>query len=161
MNIVVLDGGTTNPGDISWAPLEALGSVTVYGDTPAECLAERAKDAEAVIVNRAVLSRTVLEALPRLRYIGTLATGFNTIDVRAARERGVTVCNVPLYCAETVAQFTISLLLALCCRVERLSNMTRAGGWSDAVETAHTALPVLELTGKTFGVLGFGSIGRP
>ena len=159
MNIVVLDGGTTNPGDISWAPLEALGSVTVYGDTPAECLAERAKDAEAVIVNRAVLSRTVLEALPRLRYIGTLATGFNTIDVRAARERGVTVCNVPLYCAETVAQFTISLLLALCCRVERLSNMTRAGGWSDAVETAHTALPVLELTGKTLGVLGFGSIG--
>lgn len=159
MNIVVLDGGTTNPGDISWAPLEALGSVTVYGDTPAERLAERAKDAEAVIVNRAVLSRTVLEALPRLRYIGTLATGFNTIDVRAARERGVTVCNVPLYCAETVAQFTISLLLALCCRVERLSDMTRASGWSDAVEAAHTALPVLELAGKTLGVLGFGSIG--
>lgn len=160
MDIVVLDGGTTNPGDLSWAPLEALGRVTVYDSTPADCVVKRAQDAEALIVNRIVLNRAVLDALPKLRYIGTLATGYNTIDVRAAREKGVTVCNVPLYCVETVAQLTLALLLALCCRVERLSAVTRSGGWNDAVEATHTTAPILELSGKTLGILGFGNIGR-
>ena len=160
MDIVVLDGGTTNPGDLSWAPLEALGRVTVYDSTPADCVVRRAQDAEALIVNRIVLNRAVLDALPKLRYIGTLATGYNTIDVRAAREKGVTVCNVPLYCVETVAQLTLALLLALCCRVEHLSAVTRSGGWNDAVEATHTTAPILELSGKTLGILGFGNIGR-
>lgn len=160
MDIVVLDGGTTNPGDLSWAPLEALGRVTVYDSTPADCVVKRAQDAEALIVNRIVLNRAVLDALPKLRYIGTLATGYNTIDVRAAREKGVTVCNVPLYCVETVAQLTLALLLALCCRVEQLSAVTRSGGWNDAVEATHTTAPILELSGKTLGILGFGNIGR-
>lgn len=160
MDIVVLDGGTTNPGDLSWAPLEALGRVTVYDSTPADCVVRRAQDAEALIVNRIVLNRAVLDALPKLRYIGTLATGYNTIDVRAAREKGVTVCNVPLYCVETVAQLTLALLLALCCRVEQLSAVTRSGGWNDAVEATHTTAPILELSGKTLGILGFGNIGR-
>lgn len=160
MDIVVLDGGTTNPGDLSWAPLEALGRVTVYDSTPADCVVRRAQDAEALIVNRIVLNRAVLDALPKLRYIGTLATGYNTIDVRAAREKGVTVCNVPLYCVETVAQLTLALLLALCNRVEQLSAVTRSGGWSDAVEATHTTAPILELSGKTLGILGFGNIGR-
>ena len=160
MDIVVLDGGTTNPGDLSWAPLEALGRVTVYDSTPADCVVKRARDAEALIVNRIVLNRAVLDALPKLRYIGTLATGYNTIDVRAAREKGVTVCNVPLYCVETVAQLTFALLLALCCRVEQLSAVTRSGGWNDAVEATHTTAPILELSGKTLGILGFGNIGR-
>lgn len=160
MDIVVLDGGTTNPGDLSWAPLEALGRVTVYDSTPADCVVKRAQDAEALIVNRIVLNRAVLDALPKLRYIGTLATGYNTIDVRAAREKGVTVCNVPLYCVETVAQLTLALLLALCCRVEQLSAVTRSGGWNDAVEATHTTAPILELSGKTLGTLGFGNIGR-
>lgn len=160
MDIVVLDGGTTNPGDLSWAPLEALGRVTVYDSTPADCVVKRAQDAEALIVNRIVLNRAVLDALPKLRYIGTLATGYNTIDVRAAREKGVTVCNVPLYCVETVAQLTLALLLALCCRVEQLSAVTRNGGWNDAVEATHTTAPILELSGKTLGILGFGNIGR-
>lgn len=160
MDIVVLDGGTTNPGDLSWAPLEALGRVTVYDSTPADCVVKRARDAEALIVNRIVLNRAVLDALPKLRYIGTLATGYNTIDVRAAREKGVTVCNVPLYCVETVAQLTLALLLALCCRVEQLSAVTRSGGWNDAVEATHTTAPILELSGKTLGILGFGNIGR-
>ena len=149
MDIVVLDGGTTNPDDLSWAPLEALGRVTVYDSTPADCVVKRARDAEALIVNRIVLNRAVLDALPKLRYIGTLATGYNTIDVRAAREKGVTVCNVPLYCVETVAQLTFALLLALCCRVEHLSAVTRSGGWNDAVEATHTTAPILELSGKT------------
>lgn len=160
MDIVVLDGGTTNPGDLSWAPLEALGRVTVYDSTPADCVVKRAQNAEALIVNRIVLNRAVLDALPKLRYIGTLATGYNTIDVRAAREKGVTVCNVPLYCVETVAQLTLALLLALCCRVEQLSAVTRSGGWNDAVEATHTTAPILELSGKTLGILGFGNIGR-
>ena len=160
MDIVVLDGGTTNPGDLSWAPLEALGRVTVYDATPADCVVKRAQDAEALIVNRIVLNRAVLDALPKLRYIGTLATGYNTIDVRAAREKGVTVCNVPLYCVETVAQLTLALLLALCNRVEHLSAVTRSGGWNDAVEATHTTAPILELSGKTLGILGFGNIGR-
>lgn len=160
MDIVVLDGGTTNPGDLSWAPLEALGRVTVYDSTPADCVVKRAQDAEALIVNRIVLNRAVLDALPKLRYIGTLATGYNTIDVRAAREKGVTVCNVPLYCVETVAQLTLALLLALCCRVEHLSAVTRSGGWNDAIEATHTTAPILELSGKTLGILGFGNIGR-
>lgn len=160
MDIVVLDGGTTNPGDLSWAPLEALGRVTVYDSTPADCVVRRAQDAEALIVNRIALNRAVLDALPKLRYIGTLATGYNTIDVRAAREKGVTVCNVPLYCVETVAQLTLALLLALCCRVEQLSAVTRSGGWNDAVEATHTTAPILELSGKTLGILGFGNIGR-
>lgn len=160
MDIVVLDGGTTNPGDLSWAPLEAFGRVTVYDSTPADCVVKRAQDAEALIVNRIVLNRAVLDALPKLRYIGTLATGYNTIDVRAAREKGVTVCNVPLYCVETVAQLTLALLLALCCRVEQLSAVTRSGGWNDAVEATHTTAPILELSGKTLGILGFGNIGR-
>lgn len=160
MDIVVLDGGTTNPGDLSWAPLEALGRVTVYDSTPADCVVKRAQDSEALIVNRIVLNRAVLDALPKLRYIGTLATGYNTIDVRAAREKGVTVCNVPLYCVETVAQLTLALLLALCNRVEHLSAVTRSGGWNDAVEATHTTAPILELSGKTLGILGFGNIGR-
>lgn len=160
MDIVVLDGGTTNPGDLSWAPLEALGRVTVYDSTPADCVVRRAQNAEALIVNRIVLNRAVLDALPKLRYIGTLATGYNTIDVRAAREKGVTVCNVPLYCVETVAQLTLALLLALCNRVEQLSAVTRSGGWNDAVEATHTTAPILELSGKTLGILGFGNIGR-
>lgn len=160
MDIVVLDGGTTNPGDLSWAPLEALGRVTVYDSTPADCVVKRAQDAEALIVNRIVLNRAVLDALPKLRYIGTLATGYNAIDVRAAREKGVTVCNVPLYCVETVAQLTLALLLALCNRVEHLSAVTRSGGWNDAVEATHTTAPILELSGKTLGILGFGNIGR-
>ncbi len=160
MNIVVLDGGTTNPGDVSWAPLEALGDVTVYGETPAANVVERAKDADAILVNRIVLSRAVLDALPKLRYIGTLATGFNTIDVRAAREKGIVVCNVPLYCVETVAQLTFALLLHLCNHVQTLSDTTRAGGWNDAIRATHTTLPILELSGKALGIVGFGHIGR-
>ena len=161
MDIVVLDGGTTNPGDLSWAPLEALGRVTVYDSTPADCVVRsRAGRGSAHRQPASMLNRAVLDALPKLRYIGTLATGYNTIDVRAAREKGVTVCNVPLYCVETVAQLTLALLLALCCRVEQLSAVTRSGGWNDAVEATHTTAPILELSGKTLGILGFGNIGR-
>ena len=111
MHIVILDSGSTNPGDVSWAPLRALGSVTVYDSTEPEEIVERAKDAEAVILNRNVISRDIMQKLPKLRFIGLLATGYNTVDVKAAGELGITVCNVPLYCVETVAQQAFELIL--------------------------------------------------
>ena len=125
MHIVILDGGSTNPGDVSWAPLRALGSVTVYDSTKPEEIVERAKDAEAVILNRNVISREIMQKLPKLRFIGLLATGYNTVDVKAAGELGITVCNVPLYCVETVAQQAFALLLELCNLTEKISAATR------------------------------------
>ena len=160
MKIVILDGGTTNPGDVSWAPLTAIGEVTAYDSTPAELVIERAKDAEAVIMNRIVMSRAVMDALPKLRYIGALATGYNTIDVEAAREKGITVCNVPFYCVETVAQQTFALLLELCNHTGAISAVTRAGGWNDAITMSHSSHALFELYGKTLGIFGFGNIGQ-
>lgn len=160
MKIVILDGGTTNPGDVSWAPLAAIGEVTAYDSTPAELVIERAKDAEAVIMNRIVMSRAVMDALPKLRYIGALATGYNTIDVEAAREKGITVCNVPFYCVETVAQQTFALLLELCNHTGAISAATRAGGWNDAITMSHSSHAMFELYGKTLGIFGFGNIGQ-
>ena len=160
LRIVILDGGTTNPGDVSWAPLEAIGHVTAYDNTPAELVIERAKDADAVIMNRIVMSREVMSALPKLRFIGALATGFNTIDVAAAREKGITVCNVPFYCVETVAQQALALLLELCNHTAAISDTTLAGGWNDGIRMSYTTHALFELTGKTLGVFGFGNIGR-
>ncbi len=160
MKIVILDGGTTNPGDISWEPIEKLGEVTAYDSTPAELVIERAKDAEAVIMNRIVMSREVMEQLPKLKYIGTLATGFNTIDTVAAKEMGITVCNVPFYCVETVAQLAFALLLALCNQVETHSAVTRAGGWEESIKMSYSTHPIFELVGKTLGIVGYGNIGR-
>ena len=160
MHIVILDGKTTNPGDISWAPLEALGTVTAYDYTPPEEIVSRAKDCEAIIMNRARMTREVMEALPKLRFIGALATGYNTIDVAAAHELGVTVCNVPLYCVETVAQQAFALLLELTNHTAALSRTTRAGGWDDAITMSYTTHDLFELTGKTLGIFGFGNIGR-
>lgn len=160
MKIVILDGGTTNPGDVSWAPIEAIGDVTAYDATPASLVVERARDAEAVIMNRIVMSREVMNALPKLHYIGTLATGYNTIDVSAAREKGITVCNVPFYCVETVAQQTFALLLELCNHTGAISDVTRAGGWNDGITMSYTSHALFELHGKTLGIFGFGNIGQ-
>ena len=160
VNIVVLDGGTTNPGDLSWEPLERLGRLTVYEETPAPLVVERLQGAQAVILNRIVLGREEFSRLPQLRYAGTLATGYNTIDTGAARELGVTVCNVPHYCETAVAQHALALLLCLCNKVQRSSDLTRAGQWSQAVEESHRSLLPVELAGKTLGIVGFGNTGR-
>ena len=122
VKIVVLDGGTTNPGDISWAPLEALGDLTVYPNTPRELLLERARGAGALITNRVRLDRETVNALPELRYIGTLSIGVNQVDGAAARERGIPLCNVPYYCVEAVAQHALSLLLCLTSHGESYSQ---------------------------------------
>ncbi len=160
MNIVVLDGGTTNPGDLSWEPLERLGNLTVYHETPSQLVLERLRNAQAVILNRNVLGREEFSQLPQLRYVGTLATGYNTIDTQAAREFGVTVCNVPHYCETSVAQHALALLLCLCNKVQRSSDLTRAGHWTQAVEESHQSLLPVELAGKTLGLVGFGSTGQ-
>lgn len=160
MHIVILDGGSTNPGDVSWAPLRALGSVTVYDSTKPEEIVERAKNAEAVILNRNVISREIMQKLPKLRFIGLLATGYNTVDVKAAGELGITVCNVPLYCVETVAQQAFALLLELCNHTEKISAATRGGDWDKAETMSHSTHPLFELYGKTLGIVGFGHIGQ-
>lgn len=152
MHIVILDGGSTNPGDVSWAPLRALGSVTVYDSTKPEEIVERAKNAEAVILNRNVISREIMQKLPKLRFIGLLATGYNTVDVKAAGELGITVCNVPLYCVETVAQQAFALLLELCNHTEKISAATRGGDWDKAETMSHSTHPLFELYGKTLGM---------
>ncbi len=160
MRIVILDGGTTNPGDVSWAPLEALGELTVYDKTAPEEVIPRAKGAEALILNRVQMTREVLSQLPDLKFIGMLATGYNSIDTGAAREQGVAVCNVPSYCTETVAQQAFTLLLALCGNVHKYTELVRAGDWDRAVALNTGAYPLYELTGKTLGIVGYGSIGK-
>lgn len=160
MHIVILDAYSANPGDISWSPLEAFGRVEVYDDTDPEQVVERAAQAEILIVNRVALSKETLRRLPRLRYIGTLATGYNTIDVKAAAQLGIPVCNVPDYCTGAVAQMTFALLLELVCHVKTHSDLVRAGCWSASKELCYRDIPLVGLEGKTMGILGYGAIGR-
>lgn len=160
MKIVILDGHATNPGDISWRPVAELGELAVYDQTPVEEIPLRAAGAEVLITNKTPISRETLEKLPGLRYIGTLATGYNVIDVDAARERGIPVCNVPSYCTRAVAQMTFALLLSLTNHVTLHSDSVRAGTWCRSKEFCYWALPLYELEHKTMGILGYGSIGR-
>ena len=165
MKIVVLDGYTENPGDLSWAGFEALGSLTVYDRTPfvegnAEIL-RRARGAEAVIVNKTPLSAETIGALlPELRYIGVLATGFNVVDIAAAKAAGIPVCNIPTYGTTAVAQFAMALLLELCHHVADHSRSVKAGDWSRCPDFCYWNTPLIELAGKTFGVIGYGRIGQ-
>ncbi|MDO4459938.1 MAG: D-2-hydroxyacid dehydrogenase [Clostridia bacterium] len=160
MNIVILDGKTTNPGDISWEPLETLGNLTIYDDTPAELVTERAKDADAVIINRIVMSRDVMKSLPKLKYIGLFATGYNAVDTDAATEFGITVCNVPFYCVETVAQQAFALLLELCNHVYAHSELIKRDCYQKSIAINYSSHPMFELFGKTLGIVGYGNIGR-
>ncbi len=160
MKIIVLDGFTLNPGDISWASLEALGDVTVYDRTSAELTLERIGDADAVFTNKTVLSREILENCPGLRFIGVLATGYNVVDVVAAKERGIPVCNVPTYGTMSVAQFATALLLELCHQVGRHSETARAGQWAKGEDWCYWLNPLVELHGKNLGIIGFGRIGQ-
>lgn len=160
MRIVVLDGYTTNPGDLSWEPLARLGELTVYEDTPPELVVARAKDADALLYNRVLMTAELLEKLPRLRYLGTFSTGVNTTDLAAAAQRGIPVCNIPSYCEDTVAQFTFSLLLALCNHVESHHRVLMQEGWHESVEAGIRQMPFIELAGKTLGLFGYGNIAR-
>jgi len=160
MKIVVLDGYTLNPGDLSWDTLNALGSCTVHDRTPPEETLARCAGCEAVLTNKVVLSSQHLDALPGLRYIGVLATGTNVVDVPAAAARGVVVTNVPDYSSPSVAQLTIALLLELALQVGSHSAGVRAGRWSRSKDFSYADHPLIELEGRTLGVVGYGAIGR-
>ncbi|WP_313185203.1 D-2-hydroxyacid dehydrogenase [Lacrimispora sp.] len=160
MKIVVLDGYTENPGDLSWSGFEALGELTVYDRTPLETIIERIGDAEAVIVNKTPISAEVLDACPGIRYVGVLATGYNVVDVKAAKEKGVTVTNIPAYGTASVAQFAFALLLEICHHVTHHSNAVYEGRWENNADWCFWDYPLIELAGKTAGIIGFGKIGQ-
>ncbi len=160
MNICILDGYTTNPGDVSWAPLTALGELAVYESTRPEEIVERAKDAEILITNKTVITAEVIRALPKLQYIGTLSTGYNVIDCAAAKERGIPVCNVPTYCTNAVAQFVFALLFGITNRIEQHSQSVHNGDWVKSRHFCYWNAELLDVAGSTMGIVGFGNIGK-
>jgi glycerate dehydrogenase len=160
MKIVILDGYSANPGDLSWQELEQLGEVTVYDRTnPTETVA-RAADAEIVLTNKVVINKDVLVQLPKLKYIGVLATGYNVVDIEAAHERGIVVTNVPAYSTESVAQMVFAHLLTVTNRTEHYAIQNRNGRWTENPDFCYWDFPHMELAGKTFGVVGLGNIGQ-
>jgi glycerate dehydrogenase len=160
MKIVVLDGYTLNPGDLSWSNLEALGPCAVYDRTPDADTVARAAECEIVLTNKNLLSRDIIERLPRLRYIGVLATGYNIVDVVAARERNIPVCNVPSYASRSVAQMVFAHLLNLTQRVADHGRGVAAGRWSRNLDFCYWDSALVELAGLTMGLVGFGRIGK-
>lgn len=160
MKIVVLDGYTENPGDLSWADLEALGETVIYDRTPAAQVAERIGDADVVFTNKALITEEVMVSCPKLTYIGVLATGYNVVDIEAAKRRGITVTNVPTYGTDTVGQFAIALLLEICHRIGHHDRTVHEGKWENCEDWCYWDYPLVELAGKTMGVIGFGRIGQ-
>ncbi|MDF2557862.1 MAG: D-isomer specific 2-hydroxyacid dehydrogenase NAD-binding protein [Bacillales bacterium] len=158
--IVILDGLKVNPGDLSWDALKAIGDVTIYDRTTQEEVVDRIGDAEIIFVNKTYIKRSTLEACPNLKFIGTLSTGFNVIDIDATREAGIVVSNVPTYGTEAVAQFTLALLLELCHHIGEHSASVFKGQWQNSIDYCYWNYPLIELTGKTIGIIGFGTIGR-
>ena len=160
MNIVVLDGYTLNPGDLTWDALKQLGPCTIHDRTPPELVLERAREAEVILTNKVVLNRETILALPQLKYIGVLATGYNVVDAVAARERSIPVANVPDYGTPSVAQHTFALLLELTQSAGHHAETVRAGRWSRSADFCYWDSPLVELHGLTFGIVGFGKIGQ-
>ena len=158
--IVVLDGYTLNPGDLSWAALQQLGDCVVYERTPAGQTVERAQQAAVLFTNKVVLDRNILAQLPQLRYIGVLATGYNVVDVEAARQAGVTVTNIPAYSTDSVAQMVFAHILNFAQRVELHAAQVRSGQWTNHTDFCFWSTPQTELAGKTLGIVGFGRIGQ-
>lgn len=160
MKIVVLDGYTLNPGDLNWDDLKKIGDLVVYDRTPVEEIADRAAGAEIVFTNKAPLSKDTLNKLPSLKYIGVLATGYNIVDTETAKANGVIVCNVPGYGTTSVVQMTFALLLELCLHVQRHSDAVMNGKWTSSPDWCFWDHPLVELAGKTIGIIGFGNIGK-
>lgn len=160
MKIVVLDGYTLNPGDISWEGMEALGDVTVYDRTKEDEIVSRIGDAEVVYTNKTPITRETLDACPSVKFIGVLATGYNVVDIEAAKEKGIPVSNIPTYGTAAVSQFAIALLLELCHHVGEHSQAVKAGDWSSNPDWCFWNYPLVELAGKTMGIIGFGRIGQ-
>ena len=159
MQIVILDGYTTNPGDIDMSPLKKLGTLSVYDRTHPDMVAQRLRGADAVFVNKVRLDRELIRSARSLKFIGVLATGYDVVDVHAAREQKIPVCNVPAYSTEAVAQHTIAMLLAYASRIETHANLVRQGHWSMNPDFSYWVIAPMLLSGKTFGVFGTGKIG--
>lgn len=160
MKIVILDGYTANPGDLSWGSLKEMGEVTVYERTRREEIAGRAADADIVLTNKVVMDREMMALLPRLKYIGVLATGYNVVDIEAARERDIIVTNVPAYSTESVAQTVFAHLLTVTNRTEHYAQQNRLGRWAENRDFCYWDTELTELAGKTMGIVGLGHIGR-
>ncbi len=162
MKIVILDAYVENPGDLSWAPLEQLGELTVYDQIPTDPASVIAciGDAQVVVVNKTPIGRAVMDACPGVKCFCILATGYNIIDVNYARTRGIPVCNVPAYGTDAVAQFTIALLLEICSQVALHDRTVHEGKWQNSPQWCYWECPLVELAGKTLGIIGFGRIGR-
>ncbi len=160
MKIVILDGYTANPGDLSWGSLKEMGEVTVYERTRREEIAGRAADADIVLTNKVVMDREMIALLPRLKYIGVLATGYNVVDIEAARERDIIVTNVPAYSTESVAQTVFAHLLTVTNRTEHYAQQNRLGRWAENRDFCYWDTELTELAGKTMGIVGLGHIGR-
>ena len=162
MKIVVLDGYTLNPGDLSWESLEQIGTTVVYDRTDKSLTLERAEGAEVILTNKTALDSDLLHQLKDkgLRFVGVLATGYNVVDVKVAKELGISVTNVPTYGTASVAQFAFALLLELCHHVQLHSDAVRGGEWSNNIDWCFWKTPLVELAGRTMGIVGFGRIGR-
>jgi glycerate dehydrogenase len=160
MKIVVTDGYTVNPGDTSWDSIAALGSLTIHDRTAPGELIERCKEAAIILTNKVVINKEALNQLPGLKMIGVLATGYNVVDVKAAREKNIAVCNVPAYGTDSVAQHTFALLLELTNRIGIHSTSVANGEWASAIDWSYSKTPLIELAGKTMGIVGFGNIGQ-
>ena len=163
MKLVVLDGYTENPGDLSWAELAALGELTVYDRTSyteSPLIAERIGDAEIVVMNKTPISRATIDACPNIRLIAVLATGYNVVDYKYAQEKGIPVVNVPTYGTASVSQYSIALLLEICHHIGHHSASVHAGNWASNPDWCYWDYPLIELEGKTIGIIGFGRIGQ-
>ena len=160
MKIVILDGYAMNPGDLSWNGFDALGEVTHYDRTPVDKIIEQIGDSEIVITNKVPVTEEILAACPGIRYIGVTATGYNIVDTDAAGKRGIPVTNVPFYATEVTAQFAIALLLEICSHIGAHDRAVHEGRWTNNADFCFWDYPLIELTGKTLGIIGFGRIGR-
>ena len=160
MKIVILDGYTENPGDLSWEGLEKLGELTVYEHTQPQDILSRIADAEVVLTNKTPISAQTIDAKPNLKYIGLLATGFNVVDIDAAKRRGIVVANIPTYGTTAVAQYVFALLLEICHHVGHHNQAVQEGRWTACRDFCFWDYPLIELAGKTMGIIGYGRIGR-
>lgn len=160
MKIIVLDGYTLNPGDLSWDEMEKLGDFTIYDRTPPELTLKRTNAAEAIITNKVILNKEIIYQLPKLKYIGVLATGYNVVDMDATKKAGITVTNIPAYSTASVAQMVFSHILHFAQNVSVHASSVSKGEWAESIDFAYWKTPQIELAGKTLGIIGFGLIGQ-
>lgn len=160
MNIIILDGYTTNPGDLDWDALENLGNLTIYDRTSPDKIIARAIDHEIILTNKTVLTHDIINSLPKLKYIGLLSTGTNAVDLSAAAKKGIPVTNIPAYSTASVAQAVFALLLELTNHVAQHNDACKKGKWSSHIDFCFTETPLIELAGKTLGIVGLGAIGK-